>query len=100
MTSIQASRKSWPQFELQVLRESISSVTAHVNEAFTKEESDNEYRTQGVQSKPVNEKNSGEFTDKIRNERNQRDAIPKRTDDIKEMKQLSNSPQKVITGSA
>ena len=92
-TTVQDSNKRWPQFELQVLRESVSSVAAHENEAFA-QESNGESRPQGFQNKAMGQ-NSGDDTKNINDENNLSNGTAKdAVNDTKSIKNSSNSQLK------
>jgi hypothetical protein len=98
-TGIQVPNKRWPQFELQVLRESVSSVSVHENEAFTKEENTNESRAQGLQNKAERQESSGEYKEKIRNESNQSNSTAKDANNETKTTQKLSQSQVIVCSS-
>ena len=95
-SGVQDSNNRYPQFELQVVREStVSSVAAHENEAFA-EESNHESPTQDFLNKAARE-SSGDYSEKIRDENNQSNGTAKDArNDTKPIQKSSNSQVCVI----
>ncbi|XP_028400461.1 cyclic nucleotide-gated cation channel alpha-3-like [Dendronephthya gigantea] len=84
--------RRWPQFELQVVRESVSSVRSRENEGFTKDEDTNGSLTQDCQNFAAKKESSGRFGEKISTRSNR--SSEAQENDAKNIKKSSNADEK------